>query len=137
VDAVAVPWLHCLEERNKEEGTGLVWPMGGVDGSAGGGRQSLECRLTPLRSVPLISPELVHLWLCLWHLNSTHRYFPVTGRREREEERERRQYHGRQQPRQKKVDFEITNVSKFQSMEEDTNIIHRATQDPPAAMAME
>jgi hypothetical protein len=27
VDAVAVPWLHCLEERNKEEGTKLVWPM--------------------------------------------------------------------------------------------------------------
>jgi hypothetical protein len=30
-----------------------------------------------------LTPELVHLWLCLvGHLNSTHRYFPVTERRE-------------------------------------------------------
>jgi hypothetical protein len=30
-----------------------------------------------------LTPELVHLWLCLvGHLNSTHRYFPVTKRRE-------------------------------------------------------
>jgi hypothetical protein len=111
--------MVTLSGRKKQRrGNRVSVARGGVDGGAGGGRRSLECRLTPLCSAPLISPELVHLWLCLWHLNSTHRYFPVTGRREREEERERRQSHGRQQPHQKKVDFEITNVSKFQSMED-------------------
>jgi hypothetical protein len=67
--------MVTLSGRKKQRrGNRVSVAHGGVDGGAGGGRRSLECRLTPLRSTPLVSPELVHLWLCLWHLNSTHRY---------------------------------------------------------------